>query len=145
MAGNSELEIKLAVSDMRLFDIILSDPQILELSQGNVAETRNFEALYYDTASFALQRQGISYRVRREGQEWVATLKSDRSSGGGLVNREEWNEAVKGPDTAQLAFAGTHAGDRLSQAIGQEKLQVLFTTSFVRTTLMLQTSGGSLV
>ena len=88
MAGNSELEIKLAVSDMRLFDIILSDPQILELSQGNVAETRNFEALYYDTASFALQRQGISYRVRREGQEWVATLKSDRSSGGGEFDRE---------------------------------------------------------
>lgn len=28
MAGNSELEIKLAVSDMRLFDIILSDPQM---------------------------------------------------------------------------------------------------------------------
>lgn len=143
MVGNSEREIKLAVSDLRLFDVILNDPQLLERTQGTVAQTRNFEALYYDTASFSLQRQGIAYRVRREGQEWVATMKSDRSGGGGLVNREEWNEPVKGPDVAQLAFAGTHAGDRLKQAIGQEKLQVLFTTSFVRTTLLLHASGGS--
>jgi len=146
MAEGSELEIKLAVTDFRLFDIILNDPQILQLAQGNSAETRNFEALYYDTASFSLQKQGIAYRIRREGTEWVATMKSDRSSGsGGLVSREEWNEPVKGPDAAGHAFAGTHAGERLNQAIGQEQLQLLFTSSFVRTTLLLHTEGGALV
>lgn len=145
MAGNLELEIKLALPDIGLFDIILHDPHILNLAQGNVAETKNFEALYYDTANFSLQHQSMSYRVRREGLDWVATLKSDRGSGGGLTSREEWNEKVQGPDTLNLAFAGTHAGERLNQAIGQEKLQVLFTTVFVRTTLLLQTNGGTVV
>ena len=87
MAEGAELEIKLAVTDSRLFEVILTDPQILKLSHGNAPLTRNFEALYFDTPSFALQRQGFAYRIRREGPEWIATVKCDRSSGGGLTVR----------------------------------------------------------
>ena len=145
MAEGSELEIKLAVTDSRLFELILTDPQILQLAQGEAPLTRNFEALYFDTPSFALQRQGFAYRIRREGAEWIATVKCDRSSGGGLVAREEWNETVKGPDAVKLAFAGTNVGERLEKTIGDEQLQLLFTSNFSRTVLMLRTEEDTLV
>ena len=145
MAEGAELEIKLAVTDSRLFEVILTDPQILKLSHGNAPLTRNFEALYFDTPSFALQRQGFAYRIRREGPEWIATVKCDRSSGGGLTVREEWNETVKGPNAAELAFAGTNVGERLATAIGDEHLQLLFTSNFSRTVLMLRTEDETVI
>lgn len=53
---------------------------------------------------------------------------SDRSSGGGLVNREEWG---KRRDPIQPGTLLEPMRDRLSQAIGQEKNSGVVTTSFV--------------
>ena len=145
MPGGSELEVKLAVSDTRLFDLITTDPEIITLTQDASPVTLAFEALYYDTPNFALQKSGFAYRVRHEGEDWIATVKCDIGSGGGFSTREEWNEKVEGPEASRTPFAGTNVGDRLALVIGEEKLQLLFSTRFTRTILMLQTSGDAQV
>lgn len=141
----TELEIKFAVSEPRMFDVILADPQLGALTRGKQPITQSFEALYYDTPNFSLKKAGIGYRIRKEGNDWVATFKSDAGSSGGLFSREEWNEKVSGPETTKNPFAGTFAGERLEKAIGNEQLQLLFSTCFNRTALQLETAEGATI
>ena len=145
MPAGSELEIKLAITDNRLFETMAADPELLAMTSGSKPVSRSFEALYFDTAQFTLQNNGYSYRIRQEGDEWVATVKSDLSASGGLSEREEWNEQVAGPDPLRKPFAGTNIGDRLALMIGSEKLQLLFSTRFTRITFQLRTAGGTCV
>ena len=145
MPAEKELEIKLAVPDLNIFGRILSDSAInlMQTKEGPI--TRQFEALYFDTVDFSLQKAGIAYRIRREGDEWVATIKSDNGSKGALFNREEVNEKITSPEPSVKYFVGTHLGDRLIRVLGDARLQLLFTTKFDRTTLMLRTGASSVV
>ena len=138
MSDGIELEIKFALPTNRLFELILQDPELLILAQNPAPVSRNFEALYFDTPSFALQQNGFAFRVRQEGELWVATVKSDRQASGGLSEREEWNEIVAGPELSHMPFTGTHVGERLENIIGREKLQLLFSTRFSRTIIQLK-------
>ncbi len=143
MSNGTELEIKFALPENRLFELILQDPELLTLAQNPAPVSRNFEALYFDTPSFALQQNGFAFRVRQEGELWVATVKSDRQASGGLSEREEWNEIVAGPELSHMPFTGTHVGERLENIIGREKLQLLFSTRFSRTIIQLKTAEGT--
>ena len=67
MPAGSELEIKLAITDNRLFETIAADPELLAMTSGSKPVSRAFEALYFDTAQFTLQNNGYSYRIRQEG------------------------------------------------------------------------------
>ena len=145
MPAEKELEVKMAVADSRLFAKILADPALRDMNVGDGPRTRQFEAFYYDTADFSLQQAGIAYRIRREGEEWVATVKCDKGSGGALFNREELNENISSPDPSLKYFAGTNLGERLSLILGDARLQMLFSTKFNRTVQTLRAGAGSLV
>jgi len=144
MPAENELEVKMAVADPRLFAKILADPDVKSLQLGDGPLKRQFEALYYDTSDFALQKAGIAYRIRREGEDWVATVKCDKGSSGALFSREEINEKIPRPDPSAKYFTGTNLGDRLSLLLGEARLQLLFSTKFERTTLLLKTGSNSL-
>lgn len=144
MKNDTELEMKFAVPDSRLFDVILKDPHILSLSQGILPRMQKFEALYYDTPTYALQKAGIAYRVRKEDEEWIATFKSDRSSSGGLYSREEVNEKIAEIPIRHSLFVGTFAGERMASVIDKEPLELLFTMNFNRQSILLQTEEGLL-
>jgi triphosphatase len=56
-----------------------------------------FLALYFDTADADLARDGMSLRLRREGDGWKQTLKTRGSTTGGVHERDEWEHDAEGP------------------------------------------------
>lgn len=83
-------------------------------------EPIRMEARYFDTADGALSSRGIAFRLRREGDQWVQTVKA---LGDGPLDRQEHN-AARGPATAGTVpeplprlHTGTVAGARLLEAL----------------------------
>lgn len=112
MAGGSNLELELK---LRVPDSSVRAVQARVDHRGSAVRTR-LEAVYYDTPDHRLAAEGIGWRVRREGTQWVQTLKAQRSDGGDGLGREEHNVTVRSrrrPDADAIRHAGTPAGDRL--------------------------------
>ena len=76
------------------------------------------QAAYCDTAQRALAKARLALRVRREGRQWVQTLKGATDDG---MTRLEHNvalgSAAEPPPADPSRHAGTPAGDRLFAAL----------------------------
>lgn len=103
-----------------------------QLAPAEAWATVAMEAVYFDTPDQALKQAGIAYRVRKEGEEWVATVKTGGSSGGGLHRRQEYNVIVADSEPRIDAFAGLPVGSQLQEAIGQQPLLPIHKTVFER-------------
>ncbi len=90
------------------------------------------ETWYFDTAAGGLRDAGLTYRIRLEDGRWMATVKADGVSAGGLHQRREWTVPVGGPEPRYDHFAATEAGPLLTAAGDDEPLAPLFRTVFDR-------------
>ena len=96
------------------------------------------QAAYHDTAERTLALAGIALRLRREGRQWVQTLKGAGDDG---LTRAEHN-VPRGAGQAVPAIdprlhAGTNVGDRLLALLGANtgtSLQTLYRTDIHRRT-----------
>ena len=96
------------------------------------------QAAYHDTAERTLALAGLALRLRREGRQWVQTLKGAGDDG---LTRAEHN-VPRGAGTAVPAIdprlhAGTNVGDRLLALLGANTgspLQTLYRTDIHRRT-----------
>lgn len=145
MGKNTETELKLQITDRKIWCDILESSRIAEYIQPNSLGYETLEACYYDTPQRALRHAGLAYRIRREGGQWVATVKGGGKSAGGLHMRQEWNVPVKDCMPSIKPFLNTTVGERIQTLVGQDKLMLLFITRFERRTAMLKTPDGSIV
>jgi inorganic triphosphatase YgiF len=104
------------------------------------------QAAYADTADRRLAAAGLALRLRREGRQWVQTLKG---RGDGLMARPEHEVPVDGgvmlPAFDATRHAGTPVGDRLLALLADgAPLEVLYRTD-IRRTLRVVRSGGATV
>lgn len=139
--NNLEIELKLRFSSPDIKDKLCNDVLLADLIFPGTRQTKYLENVYYDTATSALKRAGLAYRVRRQDQELVATVKADGQAGGGLHRRAEWSVIVKdiAPDISP--FSDTPVGHRLQSAVQGEPLQELFKTCFWRESMDLKLEG----
>ena len=114
----SEVELKLHIPADRVAEVERA------LHDRTRSHTVHLRAAYFDTADGRLGAAGLAWRVRREGQRWVQTLKWAAPKGHGF-QRDEHNQPVPGPAGRRAAwpdgdpgvFAGTPAGDRLADVL----------------------------
>jgi inorganic triphosphatase YgiF len=47
---------------------------------------------YYDTPTLALHRERLSFRVRKQGREFVQTVKAENPTQADILERKEWED-----------------------------------------------------
>ncbi len=143
LTNTKEFEIKLLFPEGRLAAI-----EKLIISKGGIRRQR-LQAAYIDTPDFLLTQGGFAFRLRKEGRQWVQTLKASTSnsferlehnvmlpSEGNLM--PEWNlELHQDHEAAQLLrkqFPDLKSAD----------LQVSYRTDIWRRKSVVNTRQGSL-
>lgn len=109
-----EIEFKFCIPSERLAAVQTA------ARRGTHAQIR-MEGRYFDTPDAALSSRGIAFRLRREGDQWVQTVKA---LGKGPLDREEHNvdrgnahATGPAPEPRPDLHAGTVAGTRLLDAL----------------------------
>jgi inorganic triphosphatase YgiF len=122
-----EQEIKLAITEPERFDAVAAAPEITARTEGQM-RTVPLDATYIDTAGLDLMRAGYAYRVRWEGDRWVATVKRAVSEAGedGYHRHQEWEATVEAPEPDLSVFADADLSAGLAEAAGERALQALF-------------------
>lgn len=140
-----ELELKLQVPPSQLDEVAAA----LALLPGG-ARRIHLEAHYLDTPSYLLASNGLAWRLRREDDRWVQTLKTH--AGGTAFGRLEHNvplqhAAATAPDPDPTLHAGTPAGDRLLGVLAAagEPIGVRYRTDIERLVAMQEVHDGGTV
>lgn len=106
-------------------------------------QIQQLHTLYYDTATRDLAETGIALRVRRNGKQWVQTLKAGGRSAGGLHQRVELEWPLKSAALDLRKLAETPYADFLSDPPLLQGLAPVFETEFQRTAIALCFADGT--
>ena len=139
--NNSEFEIKLLFPDNRL--------ELIEkfiISKGGIRR-QHLQAAYIDTPDFLLTKAGISLRLRKEGRQWVQTLKAPTSN---PLERLEHNVTLGATGNAipnwSLELHQNHEpGKRLVKQLPKlrsEDLRICYQTDIWRRKALVNTRQG---
>src|SRR5690606_38059913 len=91
---------------------------------------------YYDTAERDVALARVALRVRRDGEQYIQTLKSKGQSVAGLSERNEWDWPTDGPGL-DLTLLDDSCWPASLAALDKLLLQPVFTTDFQRTKALL--------
>ena len=138
-----ERELKLRCTDATTWDQIMTAQSLLSKAVPESEDRKVLETHYFDTESACLQKAKLAYRIRREGEQWIATVKGGGSSRGGLHERHEWNVLVSNPQPDITVFAGTAMGKKIMTVVGSEKLYPVLMTRFERSRMDVIMPDGS--
>ena len=138
-----EIEIKLLCEDEKVLDEVFRSPEVTPyLVSPPVAKT--LHAYYLDTPDLRLAGERIAYRVRKEGPQWVAAVKTGKvRTPEGLYVRGEWEREIPRPEADLGVFQDTEIAGRLGELIGGEPLVVLFEIRVIRTLGLLKYPDGT--
>jgi len=138
-----EIELKYAIDHEAVAEEIFQDPYIQMIKDKQTEESIDMHAVYFDTEDRRLYREGIAFRVRKEGDIMQATLKWNGSSEDGMHKREEINapvddaEKLNTPDVE--IFAQSEMCEVLKGLVGQRKLLPMMETDIVRHQVRIDT------
>ena len=139
MAAEVELKLLVAPEDLARIE---HHPALRELRPWG-SRTERLATTYYDTPDFDLARDGVALRVRRNGEQWIQTLKGGGDSAAGLHSRDEieWPLATGDPDLEELDRTPYHK--LFGRAALRNRLRPVFTTEFDRAARMLSFADGT--
>lgn len=137
-----EIELKYRVPTAEIAEEIWKDKMFFHLEEEGSREEMCFDAKYYDTADWALSNEEMAYRVRREGHNWVASLKWKGHTEGALHVREELNVPVADDTPNPEVFHGSEIGVHLEEVIGGRPLICQLQTKYHRSRFRIDTGEG---
>jgi triphosphatase len=87
---------------------------------------------YYDTPALALHRERLSLRVRKQGSEFVQTVKAENPTQADILERKEWEDQIP---SRRAVLDAPKTGKRLPNTVRDEELRPVFTTTVTRTVI----------
>ncbi len=141
--NNTEVELKLLIDPADIPG--LRRHPLLKALCPSGPKTRKLTSIYFDTDDFFLKSQDIALRVRRDGRQWIQTVKGGGRVQAGLHQRDEWEAPVvhDRPDFTKIADPGLIA--LFSDEALRQRLHPVFVTVFTRTVWLLETPAGDRV
>ncbi|MGA8056283.1 MAG: CHAD domain-containing protein [Burkholderiales bacterium] len=130
-----EIELKLLVApeDVRKF---VRHPAVLAAKRGRSRST-DLLGVYYDTPELTLSRSRIGLRLRRDGEQWIQTVKSDGTSAAGLHVQEEHEWPVAAQRLELERLDETPVAKVFERPEIRDRLQPIFTTQVHRVVTQL--------
>lgn len=127
----AEIELKLSLSQQSQNS--LKQHPLLRSCQRQAPQQRTLYNRYFDTPERALNQHKVALRIRRQGSDYIQTLKTRGNSEGGLHQRQEWEWTLHSDHLAPQLLPA----DALPAGLDPSLLQPIFTTDFERTTWLL--------
>lgn len=137
-----EIELKYRIPDGETAARIWEDSLFSAIEEEDSREEIPMYAIYYDTPEMDLARNEIAYRVRREGDRQIATLKWKGRSEDGLHVREELTVPVADNSPRIDVFAESDIGGELETILADKELQELMHTDIKRRRFRIDTGTG---
>lgn len=133
MAQEIELKLSLPESCQREFSTLPLLQRYLSAEPKLQPQEMQLQNRYFDTSDQLLHQHKVALRVRRNGDQFIQTLKTQGVSRGGLHQRNEWEWQVGGGrlDLSLLPV------DVLPQEVLLDALKVTFDTDFKRSCWLL--------
>lgn len=140
-----EVELKYAIADEETADRIWNDDMLKKMAEEQTRCQERFCGAYYDTDDRLLTQNDIAFRVRKEGDIVVASLKWGGDNEGALHKREELNVTIGDeiPDEVDLeCFKESDIGEKAIEIAGDRKLVKLMETDVSRRHMRVDTGSG---
>ncbi|MDD6154392.1 MAG: CYTH domain-containing protein [Eubacteriales bacterium] len=138
-----EIELKYLLNNKEQADEIMNSEFVSAITIPGTERTLDMDALYFDTEDLDLSAERISYRIRLEGDAYVATVKEKGQVDAGMHRRVEVNvDLPEGAphDAADLElFAGTDVYDDLKRAAKGKQLVLISEMKFTRKLKLINT------
>ena len=139
-----EIELKYAVDDISTAERILEDEYIKSVEESRTDE--ELKAIYFDTDDYILFRNDIAFRIRKEGQKVVASLKWNGKCSGALHSREELNINLGEGDCPEMpdpgVFSESETGKELMELLKDKTLGGIMKVYVSRKTVRVDTGEG---
>tara|TARA_R110001583_G_scaffold93425_2_gene236307 strand:- start:3070 stop:4101 length:1032 start_codon:yes stop_codon:yes gene_type:complete len=129
MVQEIELKLSLPAHEQPRF----AELALLQRYTPGPAWVQRLQNRYFDTPDLQLNAQAVALRVRRQGDQYIQTLKTRGSNQGGLHQRQEWEWPVAS-DQLDLALLPRNV---LPEGMPLEALSVAFNTDFQRSCWIL--------
>src|SRR6516164_9578686 len=123
MGTETELKFEVAPQDLRK---LKAAPAL----HRRPTKEENLISVYFDTPKHKLARNGVSLRVRHDGDKRLQTVKFEES--GGFFRRDEWEREIKG-NVPNLGKAPRTAQAPLLIEKFKRSLKPIFATNVHRT------------
>lgn len=130
-----ETEIKLRARPETL-EALRTHPLLRERIQGEWRSGPLYNQ-YYDTPARDLAAAKVALRLRRDGDQYIQTLKSRGQSVAGLSERNEWDWPLS-QDNLDLSLLDDSCWPQALAELDRSLLQPVFTTDFNRTRVMIK-------
>src|SRR5258708_15842922 len=128
---STEFEIKLAAPPAeleKLKRVLLAMPTVKSEVRLKLVNT------YYDTPTLALHQERLSFRVRKQGREFVQTVKVENPNQADVLERKEWEDQIP---SKRPVLDAPKTGKRLSDTVRDEEVRPVFTTTVTRTVIAI--------
>ncbi len=134
----TESELKYRIDSANAGQEILNSRFIEIRSVPNSGNQIQMKAVYYDDSEGLLSSKKIGYRIRKEGNSYVATVKyANLHTDNGFSRRYEYNVEIENENADPTIFCDVIEDKNIAKLFGKISPKKLFTTEFVRTLVLV--------